>query len=449
MGPSAWGCNKPDSALEIKCIGEFGLRIALISSKYPPEYAGSGLRAHNTYQRLMARFEIDLDVYTNSVDRNGNESYEIDGILVHRFGRTSRSSLGTHIPVLSKVEKHARILTKYFMQGHPTWKHLKDKDYDLIHTFGDSVSVQVAMYFAKRHNVPVIREICNTPTALRPTPLLPFYLHRLMPYSYPANARLVAISPGIRDNLLSAGISSTQIWQRPNPVDESIYSYDRSSRNELRDKLTPFSTEDRVILSVAKFMPRKNQIFLVECLRHLPQHFKLLLRGPMVTSGPFAQRDADYVESIQSRIREYGLEDRVVLQPGFVDDVASLYKLADVFAFPSLEDALGTPMLESIACGTPVVANYLPGVTDAWIESGTGGFVCHSDPDPVKPGYQQSPDSQDFASCLERASLFAEEIRQEASARILAQASTAIIDRSYWELFEFLVQETKTQRRIY
>jgi glycosyltransferase involved in cell wall biosynthesis len=33
--------------------------------------------------------------------------------------------------------------------------------------------------------------------------------------------------------------------------------------------------------------------------------------------------------------------------------------MADVYMFPTKEEGLGTPMLEAIACGTPVVANNI------------------------------------------------------------------------------------------
>jgi len=44
---------------------------------------------------------------------------------------------------------------------------------------------------------------------------------------------------------------------------------------------------------------------------------------------------------------------------GFVPDrtLACLYRLASVFAFPSLYEGFGLPPLEAMACGTPVVTS--------------------------------------------------------------------------------------------
>jgi glycosyltransferase involved in cell wall biosynthesis len=46
------------------------------------------------------------------------------------------------------------------------------------------------------------------------------------------------------------------------------------------------------------------------------------------------------------------------------DELVKLYSLADVFLFTSLEESMGYTALESIACGTPVVAFSTSGVTD-------------------------------------------------------------------------------------
>jgi glycosyltransferase involved in cell wall biosynthesis len=49
------------------------------------------------------------------------------------------------------------------------------------------------------------------------------------------------------------------------------------------------------------------------------------------------------------------------------EDLPALYRLADVFAFPSLYEGFGLPPLEAMACATPVIASdtsSLPEVVD-------------------------------------------------------------------------------------
>jgi len=60
--------------------------ILLVSSKYMPEYSGSGFRAHNLYKRLCSKNpELSLTVLCGSVTGNECLDYEYDGFKVHRI----------------------------------------------------------------------------------------------------------------------------------------------------------------------------------------------------------------------------------------------------------------------------------------------------------------------------------------------------------------------------
>ena len=73
----------------------------------------------------------------------------------------------------------------------------------------------------------------------------------------------------------------------------------------------------------------------------------------------------------QQTCQELGIHDRVVFA-GFVPDeeLADYYRLADTTVLPSTTqgEAFGLVLLESLACGTPVIASALPGVRSV---------VCH------------------------------------------------------------------------
>ncbi len=112
-----------------------------------------------------------------------------------------------------------------------------------------------------------------------------------------------------------------------------------------------YGLPDRIILYVGTIEPRKNLVRLVEAFARLraaglPHH--LLLVG----------QPGWHAQPLYQRIEALGLHDAVHFT-GYVptDDLVALYNLADVFAFPSLYEGFGLPIVEAMACGVPVVTS--------------------------------------------------------------------------------------------
>ncbi|MET4577756.1 glycosyltransferase family 4 protein [Ottowia thiooxydans] len=57
------------------------------------------------------------------------------------------------------------------------------------------------------------------------------------------------------------------------------------------------------------------------------------------------------------------------------DDLAAVYRTADVMVFPSVTDTFGLVMAESMACGTPVAAYPVPGPIDVVGHNSPGGAI--------------------------------------------------------------------------
>jgi glycosyltransferase involved in cell wall biosynthesis len=78
-----------------------------------------------------------------------------------------------------------------------------------------------------------------------------------------------------------------------------------------------------------------------------------------------------------ARVRDHGLRERVTFA-GRVLAVEDYLRASDVFAFPSLFEALGISLIEAAACGLPAVGSRTGGIVDV-IEEGETGFL-------VEPG---------------------------------------------------------------
>jgi len=108
---------------------------------------------------------------------------------------------------------------------------------------------------------------------------------------------------------------------------------------------------ERFLLTIGTLEPRKNLPRLLEAYAQLLQTFP---KTPCLVA---AGRTGWGTRGLQGLIRAFRLAGRVHL-PGFVaeDDLPALYRLADLFVSVSLYEGFGLPVLEAMACGTPVVA---------------------------------------------------------------------------------------------
>lgn len=106
--------------------------------------------------------------------------------------------------------------------------------------------------------------------------------------------------------------------------------------------------KERMILSVGAIQRRKNTIRLVEAFEQLEPGWKLVLAG---SSGFDSEVALDRIRRSPRR------EDIQVL--GYVPDseLEELYQRASIFAFPSLDEGFGMPVLDAMARGVPVLTS--------------------------------------------------------------------------------------------
>lgn len=116
---------------------------------------------------------------------------------------------------------------------------------------------------------------------------------------------------------------------------------------ELRARPDPVKRE-RMILFVGAIQKRKNVAALVRAFERLEPGWKLVLAGSVGFGGP------EIVDTVQRSARRSEIE-----LPGYVSDAAleNLYARASVFAFPSLAEGFGIPVLEAMARGVPVLTS--------------------------------------------------------------------------------------------
>lgn len=116
----------------------------------------------------------------------------------------------------------------------------------------------------------------------------------------------------------------------------------------LRPLLAPRVPREKIVLHVGAIQARKNIARLVEAFETLDASWRLVL------AGSFGYGAAE----IQARIESSPARERITTT-GYVSaaELAAWYARASIFAFPSLDEGFGIPLLEAMAAGAPIVTS--------------------------------------------------------------------------------------------
>ena len=158
-------------------------------------------------------------------------------------------------------------------------------------------------------------------------------------------AALVSVSAGLRDALIELGAPAAKVTVLRNGVDLDLF---RPSDPLAARAIWGFGGP--MLLSVGHLIARKRHHFAIEALTDLPDW-----RLAIVGDGP--ERSA-----LEALSRRLNVSDRVIFcgsQPHSA--LPGFYSAADLSILASSREGWANVLLESMACGTPVVASRIPG----------------------------------------------------------------------------------------
>ena len=183
-----------------------------------------------------------------------------------------------------------------------------------------------------------------------------------------AHAILVPSVATRRDLVDLAGIPNARVhvipWAVPLDLDGTAHLAEQASVR------TIYGLPDVYVLYVGTIDRRKDYPTLLRALERLNPAISLAVAGTVIAGR------TDFHETV----RRLGLERRVKVL-GYVpdDDLPALYRDAAVFVYPSFYEGFGLPVLEAMACGTPVVTYRTTSLPEV-----AGAAACLLDP-PVTP----------------------------------------------------------------
>jgi len=192
-------------------------------------------------------------------------------------------------------------------------------------------------------------------------------------YRYMSNF-YIAISHKIKDVLVNDGIPADRIFVVPSGINPNRFT------NAAKDYLISefnIKSSDHVVINVAHLAGHKGQQYLVRAIPHV------LAKIPNVRF--FIVGGGDLMEKLKVLAASLGLKNELIFT-GFRRDVGAFYQIADLFVMSSVQEGLGTAILDALALGKPVVAAKSGGIPEIIKNGESGLLVSPADPKALSEG---------------------------------------------------------------
>ena len=239
---------------------------------------------------------------------------------------------------------------------------------DAHYVYPDGVA---AAWLGRRFGVPVVITARGTDVNLIPRHTIP---RRLIQGAIRDAAALIAVSAALKQALVDLGAPDDKVTVLRNGVETGLFRppVDREAARAALGLRGP------ALISVGGLIERKGHHRTIEAMRQLPG-FELIIAG----EGPEH-------EGLSALIARFGLGDRVrLLGPWPHRDLPALYGAADASVLASSREGWANVLLESMACGTPVVAADIWGNPEVVRAPAAGVIYQPNTPDGVAAGVRR------------------------------------------------------------
>ncbi len=243
-------------------------------------------------------------------------------------------------------------------------KELKKFQPDLIHIATPINMGLSGLYYGNKLNIPTVASYHTNFDRFLGYYNVQFMSKALWKYLrwfHQPMLRTFVPSNDTKQTLLNKGLQNIGIWSRG--VDCELFQPSNSAQ-ELRSK---FQIKEKNILTyVGRLAPEKDLDVLMEIANKVPSQIKKNVHWLVVGDGP-----------MKEKLQQIAPENMTFT--GYIKgkELADIYAGTTVFVFPSTTETFGNVVLESLACGTPVICAKSGGVQEI-VKDQKNGILCEA-----------------------------------------------------------------------
>ena len=325
------------------------MKILQVTNFFKPSWESGGpARACYEISKELVKRGHEVTVYTTDgfkyrLNVPKNKPVIVDGIRVYYFRNLSS------------------YLTRKFVLPLPYYspfiarKEIKNFDIIHLHEYRTFLNIVVS-YYARKYKIPYV---------LQPRGSFPRFTKSFQKKFFDIvfgdqiikNAKKIIATSKLEAEQFEFAISNKKIVFIPNGINLEEFK-NLPKKGEFRRKYGIKETE-KIILYLGRIHKRKGLDLLVRVFSELQKklHIKLVIAGP----------DDGYLNYLKNLAKNLKVEKKVIFSGALFDrDKLEAYVDADIFVLPSKDkyESFGNVVLESLACGTPVIVTNNCGVSE-------------------------------------------------------------------------------------
>lgn len=287
---------------------------------------------------IIATTRFDLDGITNSVMNYyrymDKSDMQIDFVVPNKLRNGLRCEIERNNGQIFELLNRNKNPIFYYFQLK---KIMQNGEYDVVHAHGNSCTLTVEMFAAKRAGIKI--RIPHSRNTMCKHKLLHKLLRPLFNYSYTHG-----FACGEEAGKWLFGNNKFIVITNGNDVEK--FKYNDKVRYKYRKKL---NLENYIVIGhIGRFNKQKNHTFLIRVFKQLvnkSDKYRLMLVG-----------DGELMPQIKKQVENYDLSDKVIFI-GKSQNVDQLIQAMDIMLLPSLYEGLPNVVIEWQIAGLPSIVS--------------------------------------------------------------------------------------------